>query len=84
MFVHLVNWFARARQNDAPTASKVYHAWFLVQSAIEGMEGLPDDLKKDILRCIAHRWDYGYTMIHGAGYVLDPPSSGCASRLTSA
>jgi hypothetical protein len=62
----------RFMEQDAPTASKVYHAWFLVQSAIEEMEGLPADLKKDILGCIAYRWDYGYTMIHGAGYVLDP------------
>jgi hypothetical protein len=62
----------RFMEQDAPTASKVYHAWFLVQSAIEEMEGLPAELKADILQCIAHRWDYGYTMIHGTGYVLDP------------
>ena len=62
----------RFMEQDAPTASKVYQAWYLVQTAIEEMEGLPADLKKDILDCIAYRWDYGYTMIHGAGYVLDP------------
>ena len=62
----------RFMEQDAPTASKVYHAWFLVQSAIEELEGVPDDLKKEILACVAHRWDYGYHMIHGVGYVLDP------------
>jgi hypothetical protein len=62
----------RFMEQDAPTASKVYHAWFLVQSAIEELEGVPDDLKQEILACVAHRWDYGYHMIHGAGYVLDP------------
>jgi hypothetical protein len=62
----------RFMEQDAPTASKVYHAWFLVQSAIEELEGVPAKLKDEILACVAHRWDYGYHMIQGAGYVLDP------------
>lgn len=62
----------RFMEQDAPTASKVYQAWFLVQDAIERLEGLPADLKASIVACVRHRWDYGYTMIHGAGYVLDP------------
>ena len=39
----------RYMEQDAPTASKVYHAWFLVQTAIEELEGVPDDLKQELL-----------------------------------
>jgi hypothetical protein len=62
----------RFMEQDAPTASKVYHAWFLVQSAIEEMDGLPADLKEEILAHVRRRWDYGYCCLHGVGYILDP------------
>ena len=62
----------RFMEQDAPTASKVYQAWFMVQEAIEQLEGLPTDLKDSIIALIRYRWDYGFTIIQGAGYVLDP------------
>jgi hypothetical protein len=62
----------RFMEQDAPTSSKVYQAWFQVQEAIEALEGMPADLKADIIKAIGYRWDCGYNIVHGAGYVLDP------------
>ena len=67
----------RFMEQDAPTSSKVYHAWFQVQDTIEAMEGLPAELKSDIIAAVGRRWDYGYTMLHGAGYMLDPQFRQC-------
>ena len=61
----------RYTEQDAPTASKVHHAWFLVQSAIEEMD-IDEELKADVLRLLRYRWDYGYNCVIGTGYVLDP------------
>jgi hypothetical protein len=62
----------RFLEQDAPTSSLAYHAWFQVQNAIEEMEGLPAELKDAIIKSVGYRWDYGFNMLHGAGYVLDP------------
>jgi len=59
-------------EQDAATASKVHHAWFAVQEAIEQLEGMPAALKSSILQMLRVRWDNGYNDIQGAGYVLDP------------
>jgi Protein of unknown function (DUF 659)/hAT family C-terminal dimerisation region len=61
----------RYTEQDAPTASKVHHAWFLVQSAIEEMD-MNEEVKAEVLRLVRARWDYGYNCVIGAGYVLDP------------
>ena len=62
----------RFMEQDAPTSSKVYHAWFQVQEAVAALEGIPAELQKAIIEAIGYRWDYGYSMLHGAGYLLDP------------
>jgi hypothetical protein len=57
---------------DAPTAGKVHYAWFQVQDAIEGIEGIPAELKRSIIELVRKRWDYGYNCVIGAAYVMDP------------
>jgi hypothetical protein len=61
----------RYTEQDAPTASKVHHAWFKVQSAIEEMP-IDEAVKTEVIRLLRYRWDYGYNCVIGAGYVLDP------------
>jgi hypothetical protein len=69
----------RFMEQDAPTMSKVYYAWFEVKVAIEAMD-LPAALKKSIVDLVAYRWDYGYSILQGAGCVLDPEFRLCETN----
>jgi hypothetical protein len=64
--------------SDTPTMSKVHYNMFLVQEAIEALT-MPADMKKEILGMLRARWDYGFTAVQGAGYVLDPEFWDCPS-----
>ena len=62
--------------SDLPTMSKVHYSMFLVQEAIEAVE-ISAGMKKEILALLRARWDYGFSPLQGAGYVLDPEFWDC-------
>jgi hypothetical protein len=64
--------------SDAPTMSKVHYSMFLVQEAIEALS-TPADMKAEILALLRARWDYGFSPLQGAAYVLDPEFWDCPS-----
>jgi hypothetical protein len=62
--------------SDLPTMSKVHYGWFLVQEKVAELP-LPARVKSDIASLIRARWDYGFSAVQGAGYVLDPEFWDC-------
>jgi hypothetical protein len=62
--------------SDAPTMSKVHYSMFLVQEAIEAVNVSPG-MKAELLRLLRARWDYGFSALQGAGFVLDPEFWDC-------
>jgi hypothetical protein len=62
--------------SDAPIMSKVHYNMFLVQEAIEAL-AMPADMKAEIQVLLRARWDYGFSPLQGAGYVLDPEFWDC-------
>ena len=70
--------YIRLTDSDAPTSSKIYYQNFKVQEEIKEVK-FPwmtedDALATSQLAEQIHlaRWNYGYSDIHGAGYLLDP------------
>ena len=62
--------------SDLPTMSKVHYGWFMVQEKVAQLP-LPARVKSDIASLIRARWDYGFSAVQGAGYVLDPEFWDC-------
>ena len=62
--------------SDLPTMSKVHYSMFLVQEAVEALD-ISAGLKKELLALLRARWDYGFSPLQGAGYVLDPEFWDC-------
>ena len=64
----------RLGDGDAPTASKMKYTECAVQEklkkATDALDGGP--LQQEIISIHYYRWDYGYTILQGVGYLLDP------------
>ena len=68
----------RMTDSDRPTASKVHYNQFIIQEDLQKMDF--SFLGEDEARCTRQtvicihlaRWDYGFSPIQGAGYLLDP------------
>ena len=65
--------------SNAAMGSKMYYNMYLVHQAVEEMEGMPADVKEEVLRLITKRWDYGLSVINLAGNVLDPEYWSCVA-----
>ncbi|KAK3276743.1 hypothetical protein CYMTET_15209 [Cymbomonas tetramitiformis] len=74
----------RFSDSDGPTASKMQYCKFQVQEKLkaltlteaetpweEGAHSWPD-IQQELVAIHRHRWDYGYTILQGAEYLLDP------------
>ena len=57
--------------SDLPTMSKVHYGWFIMQEKVAQLP-LPARVKSEIAALLRARWDYGFSAVQGAGYVLDP------------
>eukprot|EP00959_Pyramimonas_sp_CCMP1952_P120365 2516899-Pyramimonas_sp.AAC.1 len=62
----------RLTDSDAPTASKVPYHMFEVQERLKQIDVGDADLTQEIIAIHRNRWDYMFTIIQYAGYLLDP------------
>ncbi|KAK3280371.1 hypothetical protein CYMTET_11784 [Cymbomonas tetramitiformis] len=73
----------RLADSDRPSASKIQYHKFEVQETLKALkkpEPEPwaageydwDDMLQEIIAIHRYRWDYGYTIVQGTGYLLDP------------
>ena len=64
----------RLGDSDAPTASKMQYTEYAVQEKLKKATDALDDgpLQQEIISIHYYRWDYGYTILQGTGYLLDP------------
>ncbi|KAK3266231.1 hypothetical protein CYMTET_25132 [Cymbomonas tetramitiformis] len=73
----------RLADSDRPSASKMQYHKFEVQETLKALktpEPEPwaageydwDDMLQEIIAIHRYRWDYGYTIVQGTGYLLDP------------
>lgn len=51
---------------------KVYHGFFQVQEHIKALPGMPEDRREEVLSLFTKRWEQGHSLLHAAGYALDP------------
>ncbi|KAK3239741.1 hypothetical protein CYMTET_50351 [Cymbomonas tetramitiformis] len=86
-FLQPVVLLLRFSDSDLPTASKIQYHKFEVQEALKAVAidpenppwdmdaeeaPSPEALKQEIISIHRYRWDYGYTILQGTGYLLDP------------
>ena len=62
----------RLTDSDAPTASKVPYHMFEVQEQLKQVDVGDADLTQEIIAIHRNRWDYMFTIVQYAGYLLDP------------
>ncbi|KAK3249997.1 hypothetical protein CYMTET_40602 [Cymbomonas tetramitiformis] len=73
----------RLADSDRPSASKIQYHKFEVQEILKGLtcpDPAPweegeyewDEMLQEIVAIHRYRWDYGYTIVQGTGYLLDP------------
>jgi hypothetical protein len=68
----------RLTDSDSPSASKIQYHMFEVQEALKKVdlgfleEDEVDEVKQELVAIHRGRWDYGFTPVQGAGYLLDP------------
>jgi hypothetical protein len=62
----------RLGDNDAPCDSKIHFHMFECQEVRKGIDVGDPELLQDIVSIHRYRWDYMYSIIMCAGYLLDP------------
>jgi hypothetical protein len=67
----------RLADSDSPSASKIQYHMFETQEVLKKVNLSflgpdEDDMKQELVAIHRARWDYGFTAVQGAGYILDP------------
>ncbi|KAK3251672.1 hypothetical protein CYMTET_38995 [Cymbomonas tetramitiformis] len=74
----------RLSDSDKATASKIQYAKYEVQENLKSIQPDPENMpwsdgeydwstmQQEIISIHRYRWDYGYTIVQGTGYLLDP------------
>lgn len=62
----------REVDSDCPIVGKVYHPFFALEEHISGMQSLAKAKREAILPMIRKRWNEATSLMHLAGYALDP------------
>ena len=58
--------------------SKMYYAWHHVIEVLESYsDRIPDVFLDEVIEKCHKRWNYGYSLLQGVGYLLDPSFSQC-------
>ena len=68
----------RYSEQDLPIMSKMYYAWHHVIEVLESYsDRIPDVFLDEVIDKCHKRWNYGYSLLQGVGYLLDPSFSQC-------
>jgi hypothetical protein len=68
----------RLTDSDSPSASKIQYHMFEVQERLKKVDlsfmgdAEEADMRQELVAIHRARWDYGFTAVQGAGYMLDP------------
>ena len=68
----------RLTDGDSPSASKIQYHMFEVHQRLKKVdlrflgEEEEEDMRQELVAIHRARWDYGFTAVQGAGYMLDP------------